>query len=788
MAEMNMLPAQMATASKGMTAGMAVPAQTLAQSFYHSYYPLAAGMDRLQNARVAAEANPAVDVANAMAQEYNKMEAEFQKRADSLVAIAKQEQAARAKLNAARLKSLKSGGGGARVRDVIDLIEAINTGAGKIATAEEARREAIGAEGLREQARTYGDIGSLGTSAKGAMQQFATTIARQGTGDTATQLRMIAENNAEGVNAIRAAQADGNELVRGSHARAMAQLLSDPARMGKGKALSDDEAAVVAAGLFNVPTDYATAKGAGIARQQFSDALSQIPAGGEGEERLGINMDVGNEVLRRLVAQGFGSGGPGAAYAAEVKRQEAEKLNPQEQVALDVFLSALRNDGKVEVGEMVSPGAGQEARPISKEEIEDGRKVYLKAQRLKAYRPEDAAWFDEESLEKFRNQVEYGAKAKAKRDEAVARGARTPEEVRQEMAREYTKQRIAAENLEVYIDPTTVSSALEQEVLGGALHIARNEGEGVFDMKASHEDRARRLGGTGPLAQSPLRFSQRVYRQLQDPDNDQRPVDPAQLQAGMQQIRRRFRRDPKKAKAAMQYLLAQNMVLEQKQSNLPANPRNVADDTPPPVAAPAAPEPAAPVPAPAPVPVPAPVPAPAPARRAAAQAPAPAAASVSPAELDAFLASRAGAGAGTTYPVENEYNPTMPAAMRSDVGGYYNDHMSSVVPPSTAGGPQPIQAGLNAGARQPRKVTYVEPVGDEMTIRGTSHYSFPPAPPRADQPQIDALRMRAVDLRSVGAFNDAAQLMLEADMLEGKDPFAGVGALGYPAQFQYTGR
>ena len=100
-----LIPASMATASKGM-ASMVMP--NMGQAMYQMYYPVAYTMNRMQQAVVAAEANPHVDRANTLALEVQGLQDRADARAAVLQKQAAANQAELAKMNAARLKASRS--------------------------------------------------------------------------------------------------------------------------------------------------------------------------------------------------------------------------------------------------------------------------------------------------------------------------------------------------------------------------------------------------------------------------------------------------------------------------------------------------------------------------------------------------------------------------------------------------------------------------------------------------------------------------------------------------------
>ena len=554
MAELPLLDANLKTASQGMAVSVNKP---LGQAYYARYYRAAAAEDYVRLAIAGAEANPYVDVANAATAALNKVQADYEARRDLVQGLAQKQKAAQAKLNAARIKAAsKTGVRGASFKEIVDAVKGYGDLVNDAASMYDERVDVSDVASTLDRAKSYGNIDSLKPAAIGAMQQLSQTIGRDGFDPR--QLLVIAKSDAEGANAIQQIQGSADELKRGSAAAAMTELLTDKTRMGQ-KVMSESAAAQVAADMFKVPAHAATAKGKQLIQQQLFGEMKNIVAESEAEKKsYKVVQPLMNELIRMAI-----NGDGGKALAAERKRQAAKKLTPDERGALDLFIAALRNDGMVDfTGETVTIDGVE--RPLSPEELKAGKAAFDKAKKFGAYRVDEAQWFDEEAMDQFRSSLKYGADADKARAEALARGSRTPDEVQREMAERFLRTATAAEDLEVYIPAERVSNRFEAQALGGAMHIANREGNLVFEQTREAPDRKRRLGGLGPVATGPLRAAQDVYRQLAPGDQ---PVLPADLKDGVEQLRRKYANNPKKAMLAVQYLLAQNMVRERAQQN-----------------------------------------------------------------------------------------------------------------------------------------------------------------------------------------------------------------------------
>lgn len=546
------LPASLAKASQGMATP---PPVAMGQAYYQRYYPAAASEDYMRFAIQAAEANPYVDQANAMTAELNKLQAQSDARREVVQRVAREQQAAQAKLNAARIKAAgKAGrGGGVTFTDMVKAVKDYGGLLNDAASMYEKRIEVSDVKGTLDRAKSYGNIDSLSGSARGAMQQLSQTISREGFDPR--QLLAIGKSDAEGASAIQAIQASNNDLTRGSAAAAMAELLTDKQRMGD-KAMTEEQAAQVAGQIFKVPAQAATAAGKQFVQEQLFGEMKNIVSAGRAEQKSEqVVQPLMNEVIR-IGIQRLGAGG--RALEAERERQAAEQLNPAERGALDLYLAALRNDGKVLPGEMISIGGGAE-RALTEEERKAGRAAWEKARKFNAYRPDEAQWFDDEFIEGFQDSIKYGVEAEAAREKALARGSRTPEEVQREMAERFLRASTAARDLEVYVDPELARDPFQQKTIGGAIHIANREGDRVFDASYKDDYRKRRLGG-GPGSSAPMKYARKMYMQMSGGDAQAEPLSDEALREGIDLIRKRFRNNPDKAVSATQYFLAQNIV------------------------------------------------------------------------------------------------------------------------------------------------------------------------------------------------------------------------------------
>jgi hypothetical protein len=552
MAELPLLDANLKTASQGMAVSVNKP---LGQAYYARYYRAAAAEDYVRLAIAGAEANPYVDVANAATAALNKVQTDYEARRDLVQKIQRENQAAMASLNAARIKAAgKTSGRGVRFKELIDLYKAMTPAAAAQDSAYRARQELGSMEALQAQAAAYGDISKASQSEASAFQQIAQTANRPDF--KRSQLAVIAQKDSKESTAIRALLASDNELSRGSNAAMLRGVLE---REGMDSAA----AAKLAGDVFRVDASLATEDAAAHVRGQLSQQLSQSVGASAGEERMKDVVFPAGVELMRMGLKNFQAGGGGTgAVRAEQQRQAAQKLTPDERGALDLFIAALRNDGKVTPDETVTIDGVE--RTLTEEELAAGKAAFDKAKKFGAYRPDEAQWFDEEAMDQFRSSLKYGADADKARAEALARGSRTPNEVQREMAERFLRTSTAAEDLEVYIPAAQVGNRFEAQALGGAMHIANREGKLVFDQTREAPDRKRRLGGLGPVATGPLRAAQDAYRQLAQ-GND--PVEPAALQPAVEQLRRKYANNPKKAMLAVQYLLAQNMVRERAQQN-----------------------------------------------------------------------------------------------------------------------------------------------------------------------------------------------------------------------------
>ena len=175
MAELPLLDANLKTASQGMAVSVNKP---LGQAYYARYYRAAAAEDYVRLAIAGAEANPYVDVANAATAALNKVQTDYEARRDLVQKIQRENQAAMASLNAARIKAAgKTGGRGVRFKELIDLYKAMTPAAAAQDSAYRARQELGSMEVLQAQAAAYGDISKASQSEKSAFQQIAQTAA-----------------------------------------------------------------------------------------------------------------------------------------------------------------------------------------------------------------------------------------------------------------------------------------------------------------------------------------------------------------------------------------------------------------------------------------------------------------------------------------------------------------------------------------------------------------------------------------------------------------------------------
>jgi len=549
MADTAMLPASMATASKGM-AGYVRP--TLAQETYYRYYPAAATVRRMDEAVQRAEANPYVTRANALTAEVNRIRAEQEARIKRLNDLQSAQLQAQAKMDQASLKAAGAaarGGRGLRFKDVVEAYKVLGEMGSDEAKAYEARLKESNIGDRLNQLSTYGKMDAQPQPIQGAFGLLANQLAnKRATGMSESQVMLALRGDAQGKSAFAALQNSPDMVKRASAARALTKVL-------EARGVSD--AGTFAANLLRVSPAMTTAEGEAKVVNDLAVQAQQLVEAGRGEAGT---IPLAEQGLFDLIQQNLGGlmapgGDRGAALAATKKQIAGRQLGPEEQAALDIYLQALRNDGLVTPEDMVGV-AGEARRKITQAEIEAGKAAWEKARKNKSYRPQDAQWFDDEFLAQQRKLSAQTSAERTAREEAIGRAERTPEQIQQDMATEFVKSAIAAKGLEVYIPPEQVSSPFEAQALGGALHILRREGNDVMSLDANPEDRTRRLGGAGPLARTPVRVALKTFNQLPKTNG---VISDADARQGIAMLRKRFKRDPEKMMLAVQYFMAMDM-------------------------------------------------------------------------------------------------------------------------------------------------------------------------------------------------------------------------------------
>lgn len=582
MADTAMLPASMATASKGM-AGYVRP--TLAQETYYRYYPAAATVRRMDEAVQRAEANPYVTRANALTAEVNRIRAEQEARIKRLNALQSAQLQAQAKMDQASLKAAGAaarGGRGVRFKDLVEAYKVYGEMGADEAKAYEARLKESNIGDRLNQLSTYGKMDAQSQTIQGVFGQLANQLEnKQATGMSERQVMLALQGDAQGKSAFAALQNSEDMVARASAARALTKVLD-------ARGVSD--AGTFAANLLRVSPAMTTAEGEAKVVNDLAVQAQQLVEAGRGEAGT---IPLAEQGLYNLIQQNLDGlmapgGDRGAALAATKKQIAGRQLSPEEQAALDIYLQALRDDGLVTTEDMVGI-AGEARRNISQAEIDAGKAAWEKARKNKSYRPQDAQWFDDEFLAQQRKLSAQTSAERIAREQAIGRAERTPEQIQQDMATEFVKGAIAAKGLEVYIPPEQVSSPFEAQALGGALHILRREGNDVMSLDANPEDRTRRLGGAGPLARTPVRVALKTFNQLPKTNG---VISDADAQQGIAMLRKRFKRDPEKMMLAVQYFMAMDMNAQNqvdapmgsgKTEPVEAPPVRTPPDTPPPV-------------------------------------------------------------------------------------------------------------------------------------------------------------------------------------------------------------
>jgi hypothetical protein len=544
------LPASMATASAGMAASILPTQANLGQLMYQRYYPAVYYVGYMKQAVTAAEANPLVDSANTLLAEAQGLQARSDARRAELVTQQKSLLATRAKLHAARMKA----GGKSDIKYLELALDAVQAMEGIDVSMDAARMERLDMGGVgdrMEQVDTYGEINTLSSSARSAIEAIAGVV-EGNTATTANSARIADIAATEGGAALQAIKALEDPLAKGSAARALAIRLE---RSGK---MSPDKAAAFAAdymGLSDLP-QLATADGATKVRQQLKSTVNEAVVGsGIGEDDLPRQRALAGEVMRAAINRIGAGSGAAAAYSA---REKAKELTPEESADLRLYLAAMANDGVItpEGEEVMS--AGRQVT-LTANDILRGQNAYEKAKKHGTFRAEDAAYFDDEYLLSYKEGIDRSELAEQKRIAAMARSERTHAEVQREAAENFVRTATAVRDLEDYVPLGSdgVNSSFDATVIGGATHIARREGSGVFDLDQQHPDRKRRLGGTGPIAQAPLRQAQNLFLQKGSRNS---PMPPADLQQAVQALRNKYKRNPEKLEKAVQYLFAMQVV------------------------------------------------------------------------------------------------------------------------------------------------------------------------------------------------------------------------------------
>lgn len=589
-------PTVLQTASVGQApGGMGVyqPGATVGASYYERYYPLRRNEALMRAAQKSAEGNPYIARLEILNRQLATIKDEADAREKLLQDLARQRQAQAARMDQARLVAAgKRGGGGFRMKDNIELLKVYTD----VLEAEEkgytARLESMDASGRQALANSFGTVGGMSTPLRGALSQVA---ARAGTlkGQNFKDPRVIQavlSRDAEGQRLVAAARTEPDIIQKQSDAAAFQTMLTD-------SGMSDVDAAKTAADVFGME-GWQSLMPAAVAeqRKQVQSAVVDLPPAGVGE---GVTAPrVKGLIESMLQAQvGAAAGDGGAAYRAELKRQQAKQLTPEERRALDVFLGELRRTGELPTGEAFK--AGQAA--------------YRKAKQFGSFRVEEAQFFDDQYIEDLRKEIGLGQRVMTEEEKALARAERSPEQIQRDMSEQFIRSVTAAEGLEVV--PTNFDdfdSPFKMRTYGGALDIVRKEGDAVFDPKAAPEDRTRRLGGKGPLKTRPHRAALRAFEAHRDPKLE--TITPEALSNGVAQLRKQFKGNPDAQRIAVSYFMAMNMVRDDQQRGETTAP------APEPTAPPPVPTPAAPAAPPAVEPPPEVAPAGTPRARAAAPA------------------------------------------------------------------------------------------------------------------------------------------------------------------------
>ncbi|MCP4729727.1 MAG: hypothetical protein GY872_06585, partial [Roseibacillus sp.] len=302
--------------------------KTYGQAIYQRYYALPFALDTVKHAIAASQRNPHVDQATALAADVAAMTKAADARAALVTAEVRKRQAARSQMNAVRLKAAgrSAGGGGFNAKELRLLIDLKGEIGGRISTAEGARLGDSGIKGLRKTATEYGTGAGLNSSVAGAIGAAAATVGTNvgPDGMTESQLKLIAQGNADGVAAIRALKVRGTDLEKGDAAYTMAQALREAS-----PGMSEEDAANFAAKTFGLGDAFlATGEGLQYVKNNLEREAKALMPAGKGEGTLLQTDALVDEAIRlQLNRKG---GGRGGALGAEQRRQAAQQLSPTE--------------------------------------------------------------------------------------------------------------------------------------------------------------------------------------------------------------------------------------------------------------------------------------------------------------------------------------------------------------------------------------------------------------------------------------------------------------------------
>jgi hypothetical protein len=460
---------------------LAAPADPLGQIIFWKYFPYDQTRVNWERTKEQAAANPYATQYMILSERVTTQ----QKALDAMLKAIQDEKTmleqAQAAATAARGKRTGGGGGGGGGLSTKDQLYGWN----QVGVGEQAqfREQAELRQKERAKAENIGKPDPTVLAPNRAIAAIVVNGRRAGLNEGQIKAQVDGAM-ADPTNAIAKASQDEDPFRRASNAVNLEKNLV-------AGGLNAPEAKSRAAAMYNVDP--------GLVNEGDLNVLRQDEIARAGDILVPVSSAFGK--MRTILEQPPKGAGGARKTQAEIEREKATTMSPDEQLFVQRYIDALADDYKADAADI---GAGKPFKDQS--EFDAGKKAYEKAANIGAYTRAQAPYFSPEFLKKGSELLQTKEKQAAVEEQFMARQGRTPLEVQQEQARLFLEQQrmLRGEPMPIPEPTDEAGKAWYKETkeqrpwlldsMARANQILREEGSGVLE-RGMTDARRRRLTG-----------------------------------------------------------------------------------------------------------------------------------------------------------------------------------------------------------------------------------------------------------------------------------------------------